>query len=483
MDTTHREQHRAAHARIDSDEADMVEEVRRYLRQPGFSDTGVGILESAEMTLSYIQRLGCEDARLIATPGHPVVYGTLRSKRPHAKTLILYGLYDMTPVIAEEWSVDPLGASIVDASKLNLPSSLGEVIVSRAAHNHRGPTLSSLLAIEALLKTEGDVPCNLIFLIEGEEEIGSPSLPGVIEQLRPVLSEASAAWLPCMYEGADQSMTLFRGFKGSLWAELECRGGDWGGTADGRHLWAGHSVWIDSPLTQVVRAVASFLDDQDRFCLDGLDSLNADITEEDRNQARELVARHRLDPFADRDMLQTLNVTRLRGGADLADHLERFMFGVNVNIQGVHGGYEGPSFYTMLPGHARATLDVRFPVGMNGADIADMMRSHLDRRGLNNVTLRTPGGYPAARTQASDPILQAAANAAKEYGVRTNMWPMYNGACPASLFQELGTGLGFSFAGLGQGERPHAPDEFIRTDAIGQLAHFTISYLHAWSEI
>jgi acetylornithine deacetylase/succinyl-diaminopimelate desuccinylase-like protein len=332
-----------------------------------------------------------------------------------------------------------------------------------------------------MLAAEGDLPCHLLFLIEGEEEIGSPSLPGVVETLRDELSQASAAWLPCMYEGSDGTMTMFRGFKGSLWAELTCRGGDWGGTADGRHLWAGHSVWVDSPLTQVVRAVASFLDDDDRLVLDGLDQLAADLTEEDLEDARRLVSAAEANPDGDAEMLRTLNVTRLRGGLRSSDHLLQFMFGVNINVQGVHGGYDGPSFYTMLPGHARATMDLRYPIGMRGEDIVALMRAHLDRRGLEHVSLRTPGGYPAARTSGDDPILRAAADAAAAYGIGTTMFPMFNGCCPASLFQGLGTGMGFSFAGLGQGERPHAPDEFIRVDAVSRLAHFTVDYLHVWA--
>lgn len=471
------------HARIDGQEGEMLEAVRRYLRQPGFSDTGEGIAESAAMTLEHLRRLGCADARLVETSGHPAVYGTLRSRRPDAKTLIIYGLYDMTPVVAEEWSVDPLGASIVEASSIGLPAEHGQVLVSRAAHNHRGPTLTALLAIEAMLAEQGDVPCNLLFLIEGEEEIGSPSLPEVIEQLREELSEASSAWLPCMYEGSDGSMTMFRGFKGSLWAELSCRGGEWGGTADGRHLWAGHSVWVDSPLTQVIRAVASFLSEDDRFVLDGLETLSADVTAEDRAEAGQLVTALELSPDPDVEMKRTLNVRQLRGGKRSSEHLEQFMFGVNVNVQGLHGGYDGPSFYTMLPGHARATLDVRYPVGMHGQDIVALMRAHLDRRGLQHVSLRTPGGYPAARTAADDPILRAASQVAAGYGLGTTMFPMFNGCCPASLFQGLGAGMGFSFAGLGQGERPHAPDEFIRIDAVNRLAHFTVDYLYAWAAL
>ncbi len=470
-----------AHTLIDDREESFVDLVRTYLRQPGFSDTGEGIIESAQLTLEHLRSIGCQNARIVSTDGHPVVYGRLDSRRPGAKTLIVYGLYDLTPVVAAEWTVPPLAASVVSAQTMGLPAGIGDVIVSRGAHNHRGPTLTALMAIKALVDAEGDLPCHIIFVIEGEEEIGSPHLKGFIDAHRAELTTASAAWLPCMYEGPDKSMLVLRGFKGALWAELTCRGGEWGGTKDGRHLWAGHSVWIDSPLTQVIRATASLLDAEDRFALDGLDLLTVDLTEEDKADTVRAVAELNSDPAADVLMKQILGVRQLRHDRRSADYLEQFMFGVNMNVQGVVGGYDGPRYYSMLPGWGKARLDIRCPPGVSAASILLLMREHLDRRGLHHVEISNVNSYPAARTSRTDPILLAATAAAAQAGISTTTWPMYNGCCPASLFQHLSNGMGFSFAGLGQGERPHAPDEYIHADAIGKLAHFTVDYLKAWS--
>ncbi|WP_326824330.1 M20/M25/M40 family metallo-hydrolase [Streptosporangium sp. NBC_01756] len=474
-------EHRTVHELIDREESASFSEVRRYLRLPGFSDTGEGIEKSALATLDYLRGIGVADARLVETEGNPVVFGTLRSKRPGAKTLIVYGLYDLTPVVAEEWSADPLGASIVDAASIGLDPAIGQVLVSRGAHNHRGPGLATLLAVEAMLRTEGDVPCNLIFVIEGEEEIGSPSLPGFIEAHRDELAGAQGAWLPCMYEGADGTMTTMRGFKGSFWVELRCTGGEWGGTRDGRHLWAGHSAWLDAPMMTLVRALSSLIDDDDRLVIDGLDTLPLDITEEDRRDADELRAKIKANPAIEAAMRKGLNVARLRRGAPLEDLVERFMFGVNANIQGIVGGYTGPTFYTMLPGDAAARLDIRFPRGTDHEELTGLLRRHLDRRDFGDVQITKSYGYPAARTSMDDPLMTAGRRAAAAHGVGVETWPMYNGCCPASLFQSLGSGMPFSFAGLGQGERPHAPDEYIHLDAVNRLMHFTVSHLHAWA--
>ena len=471
----------AVHAAIGGGADAALGRVREYLRVPGFSASGEGIAASATLTREHLARI-CDDARVVPTAGHPVVFGTRRSRRPEARTLVVYGLYDLTPTHPHEWRVDPLGATVLPAADLGLDPGLGDVLVSRGAHNHRGPVLAAIMAVEAMLTVEGDVPCHLVFVIEGEEEVGSPSLAGFLEEHRDVFAHVDGAWLPCMAEGTGGVMTVHRGFKGVLWFELFCAGGEWGGTLDGTHLWAGHSAWIDAPLVQIVHAVGSLFDGDHGTAIDDVDRLVLDIDDEDRRDGRALAEALRADPAAEAEMLRTLGVARLRAGKRLDELVERFMFGINLNLQGVAGGHPDPGYYTMLPGAANARLDLRLPPGVAAAEALGLIRAHLDRRGLSSVQIRDVRSYPAARTPGTDPLLTAAATAAAAHGARTSVMPMFNGCCPASLFQALApAGLPFSFAGLGQGERPHAPHEFIRTDAVRRLMDFTVTYLHAWT--
>ncbi len=101
------------HQLIDDDGNSAMEEVRRALRMPSFSDTGEGIGAAAEHFATLVGRV-CPDATIVPTEGYPVVLGTVRSPRQGAPTLIVYGLYDVTPTMAAEWTVDPLAAEIVE---------------------------------------------------------------------------------------------------------------------------------------------------------------------------------------------------------------------------------------------------------------------------------------------------------------------------------------------------------------------------------
>jgi acetylornithine deacetylase/succinyl-diaminopimelate desuccinylase-like protein len=472
-----------AHELIDQREALSLEAVRDYIRQPSFSDTGEGMLECAQYTRELLAQIA-PDATVVETAGWPVVFGSVRAKNPDAPTLIIYGLYDVTPTLPEEWTVDPLGAHIVDAADLGILP-LGKVLVGRGVNNHKGPVLSTILAVRALLDATGDVPANLLYVIEGEEEIGSPSLAGFVKQFRPLLSRAKGVWLPCMQQNAAGTMALRRAYKGFLLTELECKGGEWGGTRDGRHIWAGHSAWIDAPMMKLVKALSTLYNDHQRLTLDGIEEHLELPVAADGPEVRALQAAFDANPQWERNMLTTLNVARMEGGRPLSEHLPYYMLGATINIQGITGGYQGPSFYTNMPGQASAKIDIRFPPGIEPQSVVELVEAHLRRRGYETVRLKNARGYAGAPAlpEDRDTLLQAARITAERHGVPIAVWPIANNCSPASLLCNLGTQIPYSIAGTGHGDRAHAPDEYITVDSVNKLMHWTVDYLNDWVKV
>ena len=473
----------SVHARINRQHDASLEAVREYVRQPSFSDTGEGILECAEYTRALLARIA-PDARVVQTAGYPVVFGQVRSNRIGAPTLIVYGLYDTTPTVREEWTVDPSSAPIVDARALGILPHLGEVLVGRGVNNHKGPVLASILALEALL-AEGHSPAvNLIYVIEGEEEIGSPSLAGFVEAHRDVLEQAQGVWLPCMQQNSGGTMTLRRAYKGILFGTLSCKGGEWGGARDGRHLWAGHSAWIDAPLMQLVRALATLYDDAQRVTVDGLLERTPPNPAPNSPEVVALEEMFLSHPEWEKSILTNLNVARYLGGGRLSDHLAHYMLAPTLNLQGIVGGYTGPTYYTQMPGQAQAKFDLRFPPGIDFQEVETLVNAHLERRGYPHVRVTDARGYAGspALPEDEDSLLTAARDAAAKYRVRIDVWPIANNCCPAALFTALGTQLPFSIAGLGHGDRAHAPDEYITVGSVDLLMHWTIDYLDSWAE-
>lgn len=469
----------AAHAAVDALTETSLELVREAVRMPSFSDTGQGIRAMAEWFCALLGFVA-PDARLVETHGNPVVYGTVAAEQADAPTLVVYGLYDVTPTSDDAWSVPPLAAEIMDPSVLGLPSSVGPVIVGRGVHNHKGPMIAMIQGIRALLSVGGRPGVNLVFVIEGEEEIGSPSLAEFVTDQAEVLGRAVGVWLPCMQQNAAGTMTLRRGYKGTVFTHLSCRGGDWGGPTRG-HVWAGNSAWVDAPLMQLVRALATLYDDDQRVTVDDLEDEVAAFRREWDDEVTALNAALIDDPAWSSGVLGSVGARRALAGKNLADHLGHYMTGVTINLQGIVGGYQGPSFYTMMPAEASARMDIRFPPGISPERVVALVRAHLDRRGFDHVVIENPRGYAGSPPldPGTDVLLAAATHAASTYGAATSVWPIANNCCPGSLFTALGRAIPFSVAGLGCGGGDHAPDEWIATAAVGELMHFTLDFCEA----
>ncbi|MGW2346521.1 M20/M25/M40 family metallo-hydrolase [Streptomyces sp. NPDC001661] len=476
----------SAHRLIDLRGETSIEEVRNWLRMPSFSDTGEGIMACARHTRELLGTVAA-DARIVETDGHPVVLGTVPAGRPDAPTLLVYGLYDVTPLVPEEWTVDPAAAPIVDAAVIGARADLGPVLVGRGANNHKGPVLASIMAVQALLDSDTPLPVNLIYVIEGEEEIGSPSMPAFVTDHRDLLETADGVWLPCMQQNSAGVMTLRRAYKGSLWAELICHGGTdgAGGPRDGRHVWAGNSAWIDAPMMRLVKALGTLFDDEQRLVVDGLQDALPALSDEELEETRRIAAAFDAHPEWEQRMRENLNVGQYLAGKPLSSHLDHYMRGCALNIQGISGGYQGPGYYTMMPGRAGAKLDLRFPPGIAPDHLASLVQAHLDARGYSDVRLSHARGYAGAPAlpRESDTLLAAAQRTAQRGGVAIDVWPIANNCCPASLLTGLGEPVPFSIAGAGHGDRAHAPDEYITVNSVSALMHWTVDYLHDWAEI
>lgn len=472
-----------AHARIHVGADESLQRVRAAIGIPSFSDTGEGMAEAAEYFCSLLAEVS-SDAAVVPTQGHPVVFGTTPSRLEGAPTVIVYGLYDVTPTLAEQWTVDPLGAHVVDAKDLGLLPHLGPVVVGRGANNHKGPVVSAILAVKAMLSTGLGLPVNLVWVIEGEEEIGSPSLPAFVQEHRGLLTGAFGVWLPTMQQNSAGVMSVRRAYKGTVFTHLSCRGGEWGGTRDARHVWAGNSAWVDAPLMQLVRALGTLFDDDQRATIDDLGWLEARFRAALHDDVVAMAQAFHDNPAWQANMLGNLNIATPLAGKPIGDHVEHYMTGVTINVQGIVGGYQGPTYYTMMPGAASARLDIRFPPGLGPETFCEYLRAHLDRRGFTQVRIEKVRGYagsPALPLE-EDHLLLAALDTAQAYGVQTATWPLANNCCPGSLFTALGKAIPFSVAGLGHGDRAHAPDEYFTVGSVERLMHFTVDYLWALAD-
>src|SRR4030042_6343592 len=157
---------------IDHNRKVFIDRLIDYLRMPSISAEGLGMDKVADYLLDWLSRLGFE-AQLMPTPGWPLVLGR-RFDQPGAPTVLLYGHYDVQPPDPlEEWVSPPFEPAIRDGR-----------IYARGVGDNKGQHFAQILAIESHLAVHGELPCNVIFLLEGEEEIGSPHIADFVREHR-----------------------------------------------------------------------------------------------------------------------------------------------------------------------------------------------------------------------------------------------------------------------------------------------------------
>lgn len=209
---------KTVHEYIDKNFSDHLERCRAFLRQKSISASGDGIVETAHIVGDFIEEIG-GSVEFSGADGFPIVYGKVAGATP--KTLIIYGMYDVQPVEEGEWISPPFAAEIRD-----LPG-LGPCVIARGAVNSKGALAGLFNALKSITVVDR-IPLNLIFTIEGEEEIGSPHLEEFIRSHRLELKGIGAVDFD-FSEDVKKRVTLHLGLKGIVYLDLICKGGKKGG--------------------------------------------------------------------------------------------------------------------------------------------------------------------------------------------------------------------------------------------------------------
>jgi acetylornithine deacetylase/succinyl-diaminopimelate desuccinylase-like protein len=451
---------RAAYDLVDANFDRNLEKLKRYLRQPGYSATGEGIRESAKMTLEYIRSLG-SDVQLVETPGNPIIFGYTESKNPKAKTLIIYSMYDLVPIVPKDWAVPPMATEVVQPSVIGQPDKLGPMLVARGAHNQRGPFLGAIFALQAMKQADGDLPFNIIWVVEGEEEIKSPSLSGFIREHIPELMKGEAVWSPAMRQDPDGVLMLYRGSRGTRGIRLRAHSGD------GKDIWPALSSVTDAPLQRLVLALGTLMDKNENLTIDGVKPYVYDAS-----QAQELdVLKNTLDFEA---LRKTIGIPVWKNGQSGRDLLGNYIFDSMMTVTGI----TGPRDFSIMPMDVSAKLDFRLAPNIPPDQLASLLRRHLDAHGFTDIeVIDDGGGYPVMNVPTDSAILTAAKTAAKIHNVKIQVWPARPGVGPTSLFAMPPLNKAVSEAGLGYGINWHIANEAIAVEGWRNMMKYTITYL------
>jgi acetylornithine deacetylase/succinyl-diaminopimelate desuccinylase-like protein len=465
---------------IDANFDTYLEDIRAYLRQTGVSITGEGIPETAEYTADLIRKIG-GTAQLVRTKGNPVVFGRMNSRRPGAKTLIASSLYDVVPADPAEWITDPFGAEIVDSNdhpEVGWDVCRGATLVGRGSRNQRGPNLAFMLTLQAIREVTGDIPVNVIFTFDGEEEIASPSWQDFLSEKESELKEADAAYQHGFRQDENGRHMIQLGFKGVTLFELVVTGGEWGGTLDARDLGPGDMVWVDSPVLVLLEAVSSLFDRNGRCVIDGFWDNVAPTTP--KEQELYDVLRDRFDEQAAK---KARNVARFRPHKPAADLYVEWCSSPILNIDGLVAGYTTEQYTTVSPMRAVAKMDVRLVPNQSLDEFYEKLRAHLDTRGLHMVQIRRHGGVQPGKSDPNDPLVAAAIAATQRFGIEPQVWPISSAGNPLAFYARPPFNLPIMFAGTGWSWKSHMPNEWCSVEGIRDSMKWTATFLEEWASI
>lgn len=411
--------------------------LRRLVAVPSVSAEGRDLDKAAATVCELLEELGIR-AELHGTPGAPVVYGE-RPAKPGQKTVLFYNHYDVQPA-------DPL--ELWDTPPFELTEAAG-VWYGRGSSDDKGQLVSRLAALRWYLEEHGEFPFGIKFLVEGEEEIGSPNLAEYVEANRELLAADGCVW---EFGGVTASGTpmTYLGLKGIACLEMRVR------TAS-HDLHSSYGAVVENPIYRLAKALASLRDDDGRVLVAGFYDDVRPLTDVERRMLAEL-------PDEAPELAQVFGVDRYIAGATGAEFQRRLLTEPNINYNGFTSGYSGPGSKTVLPAAASAKLDLRLVPDQDPARIVACFRAHLDANGFPDVELvELETSEFAARSRADDPFVTATIQAlAEAYGEEPVVYPGVAGSGPMHPFVHH---LDVAVVGLGcsyPGSRVHSPNEHIR---------------------
>ena len=442
---------------IEEHREQYVNELSDFLRIPSISSLSEhvdDVRRAAEWVAARLRKAGMDAVEVMPTGGHPVVYGQWLHA-PGKPTVLIYGHFDVQPADPLAlWTTPPFEPEIRD-----------ERIYARGASDNKGNMLIPIIAVEALLRTDGTLPLNVKFLFEGQEEIGSPQLAEFLKNNRKmlacdlILNADSGQWS----EDQPSLLTSLRGLCGLqvdvTGADSDLHSGMYGGA-------------VQNPIHALIQILNSMRGSNGRILIEGFYDNVRVLSDSEKAQIDSI-------PFDESEFMNRVGVTELFGEAGFSNP-ERIWTRPTLELNGIWGGFQGEGLKTVLPNKAHAKITCRLVADQDPEHIYSLIEVHIRKN--------TPVGVKVDITPVesnANPYLMpadlpgslAAIEVLSEIYGKKPIFIREGGSVPIlSLFLEH-LGVYATCFGFGMNdEKFHAPDEFFRLKnfKLGQRAYCKI---------
>ena len=448
---------------IEQNKDRFVEELFSLIRIPSISSESehkADMVRCAERWKELLTASGAENAELIETTGNPLVYAE-KSIDPSKKTVLVYGHYDVMPVTPLElWNTEPFEPVVKDGK-----------IWARGADDDKGQSFMQAKAFETMMAL-GTLPCNVKFLLEGEEEIGSPALKQWIK--KPENKEKLKADIILVSDTdmvSAEVPSVTTGLRGLVKFEMRVTGpdhdlhsGDFGGT-------------VSNPVNVLSWMIGTVLDKNGHITIPGFYDDVIVCSQEERALINKA-------PHDDEEYKKSVGVDVLHGENGYTT-LERIGIRPTFDVCGIQGGYSGEGFKTIIPSVAWAKLSFRLVANQNPEHIARIVEDYFRSIAPDSVKLEFIY-YEKGMPYVCPIDLPAYKAAEKAFGDTYNMQPIpAHSGCSISIVSDFEQELGLKSILLGFGlgaDNIHAPNENYRLDRFYKGIETAVAFFQHYAE-
>lgn len=421
---------------------ELVSDLQTLIRQPSVSAKNEGIEECATLVQKLLKKSGIKSEILRLKKGvAPIVFGEVKSKQNPKKTLMFYNHYDVQPAEPFDLWDDPPFSGIRKGNK----------IFGRGATDDKGELITRIKAVEACLKTTGDVPCNVKFVIEGEEETGSAHIEEYLKKYKKKFSCDGVIW-EFGYVDAKNRPIIGLGMKGLLFVELSIK-------ESIRDAHSSLAVLIKNPAWRLIEAVHTLRNSDGKILIKDWYKEVSSLSKNDLKIIQK-------EPFDENAFKKEFGIKSFVGNMTGMDAKKAMVGGATCNVAGFVSGYTGDGAKTVLPGNALVKIDFRLIPKMDPKKQVLRLKNHLKSKGFADVGIKVYHGEAAARTDSSHPFVSQVKDAADKSFGKSILNVSNAGTGPMHPFVEILKAPCISIGSTYMFSPIHSPNEFARIDLL-----------------
>jgi acetylornithine deacetylase/succinyl-diaminopimelate desuccinylase-like protein len=422
-----------------------LDELFDWLRIPSISAKSEhrdDVRRAADWLADRMRDAGMQTVEVVPTAGHPIVVGEWRGAPEGAQTLLVYGHYDVQPPEPlDEWTSEPFEPEVRDGK-----------LFARGSVDDKGQVYLHLKAVEAQLAEHGSLPVNVIFVVEGEEEVGSPHLAEFLAANRDRL-RCDAVLISDTTMFAPGLPSITTGLRGMAYMEVRVQG-----PATDLHSGA-YGGAVVNPANALARIISRLHDERGRVTVPGFYDRVRELSDGEREAVRKL-------PFTEEGLRHEVGAPALAGEEGYGA-LERIWVRPTLDVNGLLSGYTGEGAKTVLPARAMAKVSMRLVPDQDYKEVERLFTAHVKSLAPEGVTVEVEalhGGQPWY-AQPEGPLFGAAERALEKAFGQPPVYIREGGSIPiVQAFQET-FGVPAVLIGFGlPGENAHAPNEWMSVD-------------------